>query len=380
MVKNSQPATRNPHLETAITMIKFITTLILLILLQFTFFYCPAAASSTFRMSGLRLEITSNYDDNILRYSDRDLERFENNTEYYPSKLTTVDDWENEFTAKAYFESRSVFSRPLKIKYFGKFAHYYRNSFRNYTNHTLLLSQYITRNLEIHFKYFYMPDYYLREYRDRDLNEYHSCSFDDNQARLGINYRFSKKTEMTVQTQFEQIYYNQYFTEYDSELMLYEGILEHKFSLDFRVNLKIGFCVSDNIGYEPSADSAESSLFEEDTEYGDCSYEEEIYQAEIRYRMKKLLGEDTWFTLQYKLRHRIYTSDNSLDIDPFHAGRLDNRHRAILEISRSLSPRLNTALKYTLEWRTTESDCQSVIKAKKFQQNVFSLSLTYKLF
>ena len=363
-------------------MTKFKTTLIPLFILQFIcIFLCfPAAAAGLFEMSGLRLEITSNYDDNLLRYSGRDIERFENNTEYYSSKLTTTDDWKNEFRVKAYFETKSILTRLFKIKYFGKFAHYYRNPFHNYTNHTLLLSQNITRDLQIHFKYFYMPDYYLREYRDRDSDEYHSCSFDDNQVRLGINYKFSKMTAITFQTQFEQIYYNEYFTEYDSELILYEGILEHKFSWDFRVNLKIGFCVSDNIGYEPSADSAESSLFEEDTEYGDCSYEEEIYQAEIRYRMKKLLGEDTWFTLQYKLRHRIYTSDNSLDIDPFHAGRLDNRHRAILEISRSLSPRLNTALKYTLEWRTTESDCQSVIKAKKFQQNVFSLSLTYKLF
>ena len=344
------------------------------------FLICSPRGESAewFKMTALQLELTSNYDDNILRYSDRDIDRFLNRDEYYPSKITTYDDWKNEFRVKAYFETASLFNYPFKIKYFGKFAHYYRNPFRNYTNHTFLLNQNFSKRLEVHFKYYYMPDYYLREYRDRDLNEYQSCSFDNTQFRLGISYRLAKMTELTLQAQYEQIYYNEHFTEYDSDLYLYEAILNHNFSWDWRCQFSFGYCISDNIGYTPSTISAEPSPFEEDTEYGESSYEEEEYQIEIRRRQRKLWGSDTWFTLQYKLRHRIYTTGNSLQSDPYHSARLDDRHRIIFEINRDITPHLEITIGYTYQWRTTESDYQPVIDAKEFQQHIYSVTFNYR--
>jgi hypothetical protein len=224
-----------------------------------------------------------------------------------------------------------------------------------------------------------MPQYYLREYYDRDLRVYKSCNFDLQQTRLGLSYAFSSKTQATLQAEYQQIYYNQYFTEFDSQGLLYELVLERKFFRDLRVLISAGYMEMDNIGYSPSQSNL-SSPFTEDTEYGDGTYQEESYLAEVRYRIRNVWEEDIWFTLQYKLRHRVYTTDNSLTADPFHAGRMDDRQRISFTISRDIIPRLNAEVTYNFEWRDIESPEPVVEQIKDFQNNTFSLSLTYKIF
>lgn len=338
------------------------------------------AKNGFFKLTSLRLELKTNYDDNILRYSQRDIDRFIEGTEYHPSRLTTHDDWKNDFRLKLYLDGPRIFRQQLKIRYFGKFSSFYRNPFNNYTTHTLLLSQRLVRRLEVHFKYFYMPDYYLREYRDHDLDEYQGCSFDNHQARLGLTCKPLKYTEITLQAEYEQLYYNEYFTEYDSESWLYELELSRRFGRNTTLVFSCGFKISDNIGYIASQASVLNPLVQEDTEYGDSSYEADIYQLEIRHRCRKLMGEDTDLKFQYKLRRRYYSTGNSLEEDPFHADRFDMRHRLIFEISRDILDNLEASLSYTHEWRETESDNQLTEDIKEFRQNLISFSLTFKLY
>ena len=355
--------------------------ILLLTVLCFTMLSNPVSARVTaIKLTGLKAEITSSYDDNILRYSDRDIEYFENRTEISPSRLTTLDDWKNDFRLKFYIDGPKIFSRALKIRYFGKFSHYYRNPFKNYSTHTLILNQRIGDKIAVDFKYFILADFYLREYRDRDHNEYFSCSFDNHQTRLGIDYRLTKKITLTFQGQFDQIYYNEYFTEYDSENLTYTGRLTHRITKNLRLTVSGGFTISDNIGYIPAEIAPFDPLSQDDTEYGDASYEEETYLAKIRYRMRKFMGQDTWLSLEYKLRHRIYVTGNSLEYDPFHAGRMDDRHRIVLTIDREILPRLDGKLIYTREWRETTSDYELVTDVKNFTQNIVGFGLTYSIF
>jgi len=92
------------------------------------------------------------------------------------------------------------------------------------------------------------------------------------------------------------------------------------------------------------------------------------------------LGKDAWFSLAYKLRHRIYTTDNPLEDDPFHAGRMDDRHRIVFTFDRPLLPRLEGNLTYTREWRETTSDYAATEEVKSFTQNVIGFGLTYTIY
>ena len=352
---------------------------IILVIIFFPVTELSLAQTAFLKLTSLRFECGSNYDDNILRYSSKDISRFENNNESNDSRLSTYDDWKSDFRLKFYFDGPKIMGNRSSIMYFAKLSSYFRNPFNNYSNHTLLFYQDIGSHFQVHFKYFYMPSYYLREYRDRDTGDYHSCDFTNHQARIGMDFKMTRMTQFTLQYQTEQQYYNEYFTEYDSDLWTIEGEIYHKFSWDFRVLLNAGFTVSDNVGYQPLIASAFSE-FEEDTEYGDSSFEEEMYQVEVRYRKRKFLSKDTWFSLQYKLRHRIYSTDNPVTLDPIHAARLDDRHRAIFSISSDIVENLAAELSFTREWRETKSDYSSLPDIKNFKQNIFTLSLTYSIF
>jgi hypothetical protein len=337
------------------------------------------ASDNVFKVSSVRIEIASAYDDNILRYSNNDLDKFVNNIESSPSRLSTYDDWKNELSLKAYFRSPRFFQNNLRISYFAKIASYYRNPFNNYSTHTLLIDQKLSKKWETHFKYFLIPEYYLREYRDRDTNEYHSCQFTDRQTRLGVTYSLLRETDLTLQAQFEQLYYNQYFTEYDCEGKLLEFETVHNFSSAFRGSVNLGLALYDNIGYTTSSSSG-AVVFGEDTEYGDGSYREEIYQANLRYRLPVKSENRSTLSVEYKLRHRIYTTNNTLQQDPFHAGRGDDRHRIILDFEQEFTAKITAGLSYTHEWRDTHSDYPPTVDAKSFKQNVIELTIGYRLY
>ena len=356
---------------------RFFTSLVVLLLGLTTLF--AQGKSDAFRFSSVQFEYTTSYDDNVLRYSERDIDRFEQNSEFHPSLLSTYDDWKNDFRLKLYFDGPLLYRKPLKIRYFGKFSSYYRNPFNNYASHTLLLYQELSRKVEIDFKYFYIPGYYLREYDDRDLSEYHSCDFDDYQARFGVSAGIMKDLTVTFQTEFENIYYNEYFTEYDSENIFYDFGVSRRLGRNLRILFSYGFRISDNVGYILAAPSAGGPGTAEDTEYGDSSYEEDVFAGEVRWRVGDFRGEWVNLSLEYKLRQRYYTTDNSLTSDPFHAGRADNRHRMTLQADRQISSKFDLGLNYTYEWRNVDSQDPTVVEIKEFSQNVFSLILTYKI-
>ena len=332
-----------------------------------------------FRLRMIKFQLTTSYDDNILRYSERDIDRFVNNSEYNPSLMTTYDDWKNDFRLKFYFYGPRMFGNRLRLYYFGKFSSYFRNPFNNYNNHTFMAYQGIGERVEVHFLYFYMPEYYLREYRDRDTGEFHSAEFENHQARPGVSVKITDRLEATFQAEYEQLYYNGWFTEYDAESWFYEGEVDLDLGRNWDISLGYGFKVSDNAGYHSSQLRFADPEVEVDSEFGDSSYEADIYQATVRYRFRKLWGENTDISLNYKLRRRYYTTDNSLEIDPFHAGRMDNRHRIIFTVSRDITPDLLAEIEYTHEWRNTDSGVILVEDIKDFRQNVIALSLTFDI-
>ena len=354
--------------------------LLFLLILQFFIPRTSPGGELYFKFRSLRFEVTSNYDDNILRYSERDIDRFIDRTEISPSKISTNDDWKNDARLKFYFDGPKVLRKPIKFRYFFKYSSYLRNSFKNYLNHSVYISQEVGKIVDVELMYFNMPGYYLREYNDKDINEYHSCDFDDERIRLGFSVKPIKQTVIGLQFEFETLYYNKYFTEYDSESRFLNLYVTQKIGKDFTVTGNYGFMKSDNVGYIPIVASLVNPGVEEDSEYGDSSYDEDIYEISLRYRLRSESKKNTDFSLQYKLRNRFYTTDNSLESDPFHAGREDNRHRITFEIDRELSKSVDAGIIYVREWRKVESLNQTVKDIKEFTQNNFAFTMTFKIF
>jgi hypothetical protein len=168
------------------TPFRFISLLVLSSLIAF--FYTPVNAKR-FPLS-VRVQWSSSYDDNILKYSSRDISRFENRTEVAPSEVTTLDDWVNAFGVRLYRDfslSRNIKFRPY---YSGRISLYSVNQVKNYQSHYFLARFSYRYRAYLYLQYFYMPGYYLRIYYDRDLGEYRGCEFNLYQPAVRLRWRF----------------------------------------------------------------------------------------------------------------------------------------------------------------------------------------------
>jgi hypothetical protein len=71
--------------------------------------------------------------------------------------------------------------------------------------------------------------------------------------------------------------------------------------------------------------------------------------------------------VDWQLRRRIYTTERSLDEDPFHRGRLDLRWKLAPSLTTALTPRVDLTLGFSYEERTTTSDISRVEEIKSFK-------------
>jgi hypothetical protein len=224
--------------------------------------------------------------------------------------------------------------------------------------------------------------FYLRVYRDRDYNEQHAARFAnwDHQAQLDLRLRSDWWLE--INGGLGTYYYNEKFTEYDSEY--FEGGLGSRISLPGAVALNGSYIrrVSENVGKDQAVGSSIGVVVDplvEDSEYGDGSFNEDDFTLRLRRPLSFIRFAVVDGSISYRHRRRVYTTDRSLDIDPFHRGRLDNR----FEISPSIGIALNSVVDFGIyfvhEERDTKSDNPAVIRAKEFVHREFGLTFAYTL-
>jgi hypothetical protein len=342
-------------------------------------FSLPASADAKPKFPvNVRVTYSTTYDDNILKYSARDLQRFETNTELTPSEITTTDDWVNSFGLRVYADldiSKKIKFRPY---YSAKVNLYAVNPVNNYQSHYFLGRFSYRYRYYLFLQYFYMPGYYLRIYRDRDTNEFHSCRFDMYQPAVRFRYRLSPY-EIEGEGGREYIYYNKFFTEYDTEAYFlgvngtYSGIQDLTLSLGYR------FKSADNIGFSqnsllPSTDPLS------DAEYGDGTYEEDQYSFDISYLLPIEFYWDWKVNFSFSRSIRYYQSTQSLSQDPFHVGRKDRRDKWNPSLVVSPLQILDLEFSFIYDLRRTASPDPTVSSIKNFDDRVFQVTLVYQVY
>ncbi|MCX6641619.1 MAG: hypothetical protein NTW14_14235 [bacterium] len=346
--------------------------------------FCLALTSPLRSIAGikppftLKVVWTSGFDDNILNYSDRDLTRFKNNQEVSRSAINTTDDWVNTFGIQAYRDFKLGRRFSFRPYYSGKLNLYSVNSIKNYSSHLFSARFAYRTRVYLTLEYFYLADYYLRIYRDRDWTEYHNCDFNLYQPAVKLRYR---KLPWVVDLEYarEMIYYNSYFTEYDSRANLYGLKGTWEFPTGASVAIGYQFKHSDNIGYEPPQIEQTGNPNEE-TEAGDGSYEENRYLLEVFYPLP-IDSDWNWHSgIKFQHRQRFYQSSLTLAQDAIHAGREDRRDIVKALVSVSPTTQLDLELSITFDVRRTTSQNSSVSAAKDFDDHALDLTLSYRLF
>ncbi|MBU0519785.1 hypothetical protein KJ564_12715 [bacterium] len=326
----------------------------------------------------LKVSYSGAYDDNILRYSDRDLDRFENDSEVYPSEVTTTDDWANSFTFRLYKDVKLGKYFRFRPYYNFKISLYSINEQKNYSSHFFLARFTYRYRYYLYLQYSVLDDYYLRLYRDRDSGVYHSCEFDQYKPTVKLRWHFSP-FNLEASYSRELLYYNPHFTEYDNEGDVW-GI-EASYELPIKLQLSAGYflTVADNVGFDQTGAFIPVDP-SEDAEYGDSSYEEDEFIFNVRYPLPVKKSMQWVLFMNLSQRFRYYQTDLSVLDDPFHAGRED--HRTIIDTGVSFSPSsdLDIELQFTIDQRRTDSPAETVSSIKDYDRRTVELIVTYQVF
>jgi len=334
---------------------------------------------------GLRVSAGTVYNDNLLRFSSADIDRFDNFDERFATPMETIDDFEMEFSIRPSIRWRAPLNLMVDGDYNLKAVKRAQNSITDYQTHTFSVSvrpRVRGYKWSLGYRAFRIPSYYLRVYRDRDYNEYHAARFMNWDHSAEIEYRLSSKAWLSLRAGIGTYYYNEKFTEYDSEYS--EGTGGIRLYLPAKVVLSGSYTrrISDNVGKDQAfipQFNPETSAISEDSEYGDSDFNEDEFRVRARRQLGFLTWADVDASLSYRLRRRVYTTNRSIVDDPFHRGRLDNRFEISPSFDVALTKQFSVNLYYLHEERDTESDYEAVIQAKNFVRREYGMTLTYTI-
>jgi len=339
--------------------------------------FCAARKAAKFPLT-VKVIFSTSYDDNILKYSALDLNRFETNTEPFPAEITTTDDWINVFGVRLYRDFNLGHHVKFRPYYAAKISLFAVNQIKNYQSHNFIARFAYRSRAYLSLKYFYLPSFYLRAYKDHDWNAYHGAQFDLSRPSASLRLRLAPY-EFEAELGRELIYYNSFFTEYDLEAIFWGLSAAYSPREDLDLALGYTFKSSDNVGFEQSAEVAQIDP-SVDTEYGDASYEEDQYSLKLSYLLPLRTHWDWKASLDLRRALRYYQSALPLLQDPFHAGRQDRRDTFEPALSVSPLPTVELELRFTYDLRRTDSPDPSVTRIKNFDDRTFEFTLIYQVF
>ena len=306
------------------------------------------------------ISLSTQYSDNVFQLSGYDLDRFDQqhpNLEY----VDTIDD----LNLKAQVD----LSYPFRHKWY-RFEPSITASFAsNVSNTDKWRRDIITRFAVIRYywdfklMYGYYPNIYVRDYVDEDgtgmLEHY---GYQRNLWRADLNVKPLEKTTLRANFRYEELLYNQFFTEFDGDAKTTGIGIRQNFPV-FVLEAGYQYRVFDNWDNGPLQD--------------DSSYESNIYSASLRLKDMPLndgkKNSPRWHpSLSLSFEERFFQG-----MDDWYGGRIDNIYTTSAGLSFRLGKKWNISLDYSHYLRNVDSPNASVRRLKPYSENRLGAEVKY---
>jgi hypothetical protein len=331
------------------------------------------------------LGLATFYDNNILKYSEKYLERFMDNKDQGRFHIDTYDD----VVIKPSAEITSTFNifkkQKSKINVGYNYSAYVVNNVKNWSFFSLGFQQNITKKASVKLFYSFVPDFYVRHFRDEDLVDVYGYvpetfvpfSFSKDNYGGWIQNTFFKSTRIRFSLNYAKYYHNEHYTEYDCDNFLY--VLQIYQGIGKKVDLEFGyeFMTSDAKGYDEPNETKENSDDADADNEGDAYNFAVVWQLPEVFKHKHSLEGGIGYAKRY------YTTDNYVQKDPEHAGRVDN----VLDLAFIYQVKLNKSMKISAFYRwfgrdsrtTSKLNSNYVSNEKDYKQSQIGLEFSYNL-
>ena len=331
---------------------------------------------------GLNISVKSSHDNNILKYSEKYINRFNNGEEPERFKINSLDAFVIQNTVEFKYQY-SIFGK-LNTRFFAKAnsKFYIDNPVKNFVVYGIGFRQYLSKSSFFNFTFSKIPNFYVRHYKDADLT-----ALQDDQDDIFRPYEFTKddysiylqnsitsSTKLRIEFSFMEYLYNEYFSEYDAYNILY-GIKIYQ-TLSKRVKLNAGYRY-----VRSKADQLGSLPLEAGEKYVDPSFDEYIFSLGLSFSLPRMFGVSQKISLSGKYNRRYYTTNVYYKFDPLHTGRYDFVYRANINYGFKISRGFTTSFFYTWNMRysssTIEGNKDRIAREKDFEQNIFGINMEY---
>jgi hypothetical protein len=318
---------------------------------------CIAAPLSAGDMSPWQVQIglSTVYDNNALRYSDKYLGKFENREDEGRFHIKSADDLlfhttlHLERSADLLGDLSSVLTGDLHV------WNYTNNTIKNWQTFTLGARQELPERFSVGFAYSHIPDFYVRHYSDDDWEprvgpvpaRFQPFSFTKDEYRMVLQRQFFQNSRLRMTASILRYYYNEHYTEYDSKNVLWAIDASHPILPTLRIGAGYAYTTSDAQATDAPGEIRATA------DDADGSFKEDSWSATIAWRLPRIAGLATRLTLDGEYSRRCFTTNHLYFLDNQHAGRIDDEYQASLDWSVELGDAWEATIGYA--WRMRDA-------------------------
>ncbi|MBI5474146.1 MAG: hypothetical protein HY961_17560 [Ignavibacteriae bacterium] len=321
----------------------------------------------------VELGVSSIYDDNILRYSDKYLTLFTERQDEGRFHVNTRDDVILVSSIRGMTTLKLVQSLPTTLTVDFKQRMFTGNGIKDWSTYEVNARQGLGKRFAAGVGYNYSPYFYVRHYLDGDWasrygdgpESYQPFDFAKDEIEGWVQKMLFNATRVRVGGLYSRYFYNEHFTEYDCTNKTFSIDLGQPLSRNLRLTFKYA--------YELSRAKGDANT--------DPSYNEDAFGLGAVWSLPDILGRDNSLRVTGEYARRCFTTDHALEVDPLHAGRVDYATR--LSVAYECKPLKKFALALNAAWQSRDAQTQAVVNAdylsaeRDFRQFQVGLEVKY---
>jgi hypothetical protein len=333
----------------------------------------------------VNLSFSPFYDSNILKYSEKYIERFKNLQDEGRFHINRIDDLALNYSIDIVYTTE-FFGKQKSFLGAGYNSNIYTyNSINTWSSYNIFWRQGISGTTSFNLSYSYIPRFYVRHFRDDDWVRYYGFTpvtfqpyeFSKDDFSLWVQQIAPwKTTRARFYFSYMRYYLNKAYTEYDSDDFLFGVRFFHSFGKSLEINAGYAYSISYAKGYDEPGETRENSDDSDATNY------DHNYRAGFDLKLPKVFSfnNNISFTAQYQ--RTFFTTDNFVELDLLHAGRYDYNYRLFVNYNLQVTSNLSLTVYYN--WMKRESGSPSDINnayisdEKDYTQYRMGMSFNYQ--
>ncbi|MCP4631468.1 MAG: hypothetical protein GY855_00970 [candidate division Zixibacteria bacterium] len=315
----------------------------------------------------LNARLSFTYDDNVINYSDSDLDLLDSDGKPSKFAIESKDDYIIAPRFDFGISTRRFTGRNTSLDFLIRMKTYNKNNLKNYEYYRMRLTQQLIRPLDVYLQIGYIPDYYYRNQYDHNAQAYYEANFSKTFFYTGFGFKITSELKAAVDLKFDSRDFNDRFNHLDSK----RTVIEMRGIDRFSYLLKSWFVF--RFGYNRAEGKNDADINKKDT-----SYDLKGFTFGSRVYFSKLTGLplQTAVTFSYNI---LYYQTSPPKKDSYRLGRKDNNYEFTIA-PRWMFEMLHVELEYSYQSKSVYLPESDLIKQLEYSSNEISLNFRYIIF